>query len=225
MTRIFAACVLLAGLTGCGRKDEPMKTGDRHVIFLHGRIVEEKGRRPTDSVFGVYEYDAILDSLRARNLTVISEQRRPGIPIDSSATRLIEQIDSLQKAGVRPEAITVAGFSRGGAIALLASSRLNNPAISWVIIGACGDWVFERQDVRLSGHILSLYEKSDSLGVSCAPLFERRAAGAETEEIALELGLGHGTFYQPRPEWVLPVVAWAGRSPLSFRGREPEARD
>jgi hypothetical protein len=215
--------MLLAVVAAC--RGEPAKRPDRHVIFLHGRIVEDQGRRPTDPRFGVYEYDAILDSLRARDLAVVSEQRAPGISVDSSATRLIEQIDSLQRAGVPPEAITVAGFSRGGIIAILASSRLNNPAVSWVIMGACGEEFLNRPEVRVSGHVLSLYEKSDSLGTSCAPVFANRAAGAETEEIELDLGLGHGTFYQPRPEWILPIVAWAGRTPLSFRAPEPAARD
>ncbi len=210
---------------GCREPKEQQASSARHVIFLHGRIVEEKGRRPTDSLFGIYEYDAILDSLRARSLTVVSEQRGAGMSIDSSATRLIAQIDSLQRAGVPPEAITVAGFSRGGAIAILASARMNNPAISWVFMGACGDWVFNRPEVQVSGHVLSLYEKSDSLGVSCAPLFGRKAAGAETEEVSLDLGLGHGTFYQPRAEWIMPIVAWAGRTPLKFRGPEKGARD
>lgn len=186
----------------------------RYLIYLHGRIVEEGGRRPTDSTFGTYEYDAILDSLRGAGLTVLSDQRPPGIPIDTFVTQLVQQVDSLLGLGVPPQTITVIGFSRGGAIAILASSRLQNPAISFVFMGACGPWAFERSDIHVTGRILSLYETSDSLGVSCAPLIQRRGAGSQVREIPLSLGLGHGTFFQPRSAWLTPALAWArGRTP------------
>ena len=179
------------------------------VIYLHGRIVEEGGRRPTDSIFGTYEYDAILDSLRQAGFAVLSDQRPPGVGIDSFVTRLVHQIDSLRRAGVPPAAITVIGFSRGGAIAILASSRLRDPALSFVFMGACGPWAFDRADIRVTGRLLSLYETSDSLGESCAPLFARRGGRSRVREIPLSLGLGHGTFFQPRPAWLTPAVAWA----------------
>ena len=186
----------------------------RYVIYLHGKIVEEAGRRPTDPAFGVYEYDAILDSLRHSGFVVLSEQRPPRTDSDSFATQVVQQVDSLLRLGASPQAITVIGFSKGGWIAILASSRLHNPAISFVFMGACGPWAFERPDLHVSGRLLSLYETSDSLGVSCAPLFARRSTGTQAREIALTLGLGHGTFFQPRPAWLAPVVAWAyGRDP------------
>lgn len=185
------------------------QTGQRYLIYLHGRIVEEQGRRPNDPSFGIYEYDAILDSLRGGGFTVLSDQRPPGIAVDSFATVLIRQVDSLLGLGVPPEDIIVIGFSRGGAIAILASSRLRNPAISFVFMGACGSWVFERPDIQVTGRLLSLYETSDSLGVSCAPMFARRGAGSRVREIPLSLGLGHGTFLQPRSAWLDPALAWA----------------
>lgn len=185
-----------------------------YVIYLHGRIIEERGRRPTDPAHGIYEYDAILDSLRQAGFTVLSDQRPPGIAIDSFVNRLVHQVDSLERLGVPSRSITVVGFSRGGAIAILASSRLQDPALSFVFMGACGSWAFERPELHVTGRILSLFETSDSLGVSCAPLFERRGPGSVVREVPLSLGLGHGTFYRPRREWLGPVLAWA-------RGQEP----
>jgi hypothetical protein len=115
---------------------------------------------------------------------------------------------------VSPQAITVIGFSKGGWIAILASSRLHNAAISFVFMGACGPWAFQRPDLHVSGRLLSLYETSDSLGISCAPMFARRSPGSHVREIALSLGLGHGTFFQPRSAWLTPAIAWAqGRDP------------
>lgn len=185
-----------------------------YVIYLHGRIVEEGGRRPTDAAYGTYEYDAILDSLRQSGFTVLSDQRPPGIGIDSFANGLVHEVDSLLRQGVSPRSITVIGFSRGGAIAILASSRLHNPAISFVFMGACGPWAFERPELHVTGRLLSLYETSDSLGISCAPLFARCGAGSQVREIPLSLGLGHGTFFEPRSAWLTPALEWArGRTP------------
>ena len=186
----------------------------RYVIYLHARIVEEAGRRPTDRAFGTYEYDAILDSLRRAGFVVLSDQRPPRTDSDSFATHVAQQVDSLLRLGVPPRAISVIGFSKGGWIAILASSRLQNPAISFVFMGACGPWAFERPDLHVTGRLLSVYETSDSLGVSCAPMFTRRGPGSRSREIALSLGLGHGTFFQPRSAWLAPAIAWAqGRDP------------
>ena len=186
----------------------------RYLIYLHGKIVETGGRRPTDPAFGVYEYDAILDSLRRAGFVIISDQRPPNANSDSSAAHVARQVDSLLQRGVPPRAITVAGFSKGGWIAILASDRLHNPAISFIFMASCGPWAFERPDLHVTGRLLSLYEASDSLGVSCAPMFARRGAGSQVREIRLSVGLGHGTFFQPRSAWLTPAVAWA-------RGREP----
>jgi hypothetical protein len=185
------------------------QASERYLFYLHGRIVEEGGRRPTDSLHGVYEYDAILDSLRAGGFIVLSDQRPPGLAIDTFVTQVTHQVDSLLALGVRPERITVVGFSRGSAIAMLASSRLRNPALGFVFIAACGPWAFELPELRVTGRILSLYETSDSLGESCAPLFARSGERSRVSEIPLSLGLGHGTFYQPRREWLEPALAWA----------------
>jgi len=206
---IVTIVLMLGVLVPAHRRAAP-----EYVIYLHGRIIEERGRRPTDPAYGIYEYDAILDSLRQAGFTVLSDQRPPGIAIDSFVNRLVHQVDSLKRLGVPSRSITVVGFSRGGAIAILASSRLQDPALSFVFMGACGSWAFERPELHVTGRLLSLYETSDTLGVSCAPLFERRGPGSVVREVPLSLGLGHGTFFRPRPEWLGPVRAWA-------RGQEP----
>lgn len=213
MNRLRTAAAGLALLAGAcapatAQPDAPAPAA-RYVFYLHGRIVEEQGRRPTDPAYGTYEYDAILDSLRRAGFTVLSEQRPPGVAIDTFVNRVVGQVDSLLRLGVAPQAITVIGFSRGGAIAILASSRLRNPAIAFVFMGACGTWAFERDDIRPAGRLLSIYETSDTLGVSCAPLFARATPGSERREVAVSLGLGHGTFYQPRAEWLRPAIEWA----------------
>lgn len=201
-------CLLALPATAASAQATP-----RYIIYLHGRIIEEDGRRPTSPDFGVYDYDAILDSLRQPGFVVLSDQRPHGTDSDTFAIHVARQVDSLLRLGVSPRAITVIGFSKGGWIAILASSRLQNTAISFVFMGACGPWAFG-PGLHVAGRMLSLYETSDSLGVSCAPMFANRTHGSIIREVALSLGLGHGTFFQPRPTWLDPAMAWAG-------GREP----
>ena len=195
----------------------------RYIIYLHARVLEGAVSRPVDPQYGTYEYEAILDSLRRPGYRVLSDQRPPGLAIDTFVTALTRQVDSLLRTGVSPQAITVVGFSRGAAIAILASSRLHNPAINYVFMAGCGDWAFELPDLHVTGRVLSMYETSDSLGVSCAPLFARAGPGSVTQEVPLSLGLGHGTFFQPRTAWLAPALAWAaGHDPP--RTGSPQAR-
>lgn len=205
---LTALLVALVAASAC-RQASP-----RYMVYLHGRIVEDGGRLPTDSTFGVYQYDAILDSLRRGGFVVLSDQRPPKANSDSAATRVAAQVDSLLRLGVPAKDISVVGFSKGGWIAVLASSRLQNSAISFVFMGACGPWTNDSPDLHVAGRLLSLYERSDSLGVSCAPMLARRSPGSEARELELSLGLGHGTFFQPRAAWLEPLIAWAeGRDP------------
>jgi hypothetical protein len=201
-------------LLALGAASARAQGASRYVIYLHAKIVETQGRLPTDPTYGVYQYDAILDSLRSAGFVVLSDQRRPNANSDSAAARVAQQVDSLLRLGISPHSVSVVGFSKGGWIAILASNRLQNPAVSFVFMAACGPWAFERPDLHVTGRMLSIYETSDSLGVSCAPMFAQRGAGSYVEEIALSLGLGHGTFFQPRSAWLAPVAAWAnGRDP------------
>jgi dienelactone hydrolase len=205
MTRALIASLLLL-TSACA----PQPTAAPHyIIYAHGRIVETQGRRPIDPAFGVYEYDAILDTMRQAGFEVLSEQRGPDANSDFEASRLSHQVDSLLGLGVRPEDITVIGFSKGGWISILASARLQNPRLGFVFMGACGPWSNDAADLHVSGRMLSLIETSDTLGVSCAPMFARKSANSVSREIALSLGLGHGTFYQPRKAWLAPALAWA----------------
>lgn len=203
--RFVLAVLLLALLPGMGHAQD----STRYIIYLHAKIVETGGRHPTDPQFGPYEYDAILDSLRQPGFVVLSDQRPPNADSDSAAHRVVAQVDSLLGLGVPPERITVMGFSKGGYIALLASSWLQQPKVSFVFMAACGPWAYDRAELHVTGRLLSLRETSDSLGLTCAPMFVRRGAGTRFREIALSLGLGHGTFFVPREAWLRPALAWA----------------
>lgn len=181
-----------------------------HVIYVHGKAVEDGGRRPSTR-FGVYEYDAILDAFRREGFVVTSEQRpRDADPL-VYAHRVADEVHGLVRAGVPPSRITVVGASKGAVIAMLASSELQQPEVRYVLLGDCNDWVFQHFDIRLSGRILSIYETSDELGTTCKPFFARAGKLTETKEIALHLGIAHAFLYTPRADWMRPAVNWIRR--------------
>lgn len=188
-----------------------VRPGARYVIYLHGRIIEEQGPHAVDERFGSYEYQQILDSLAASGAEVISEQRPRGTDFRAFGSRVADQVRRLLAAGVPAERIAVVGFSKGGAIAMVASALLADPRVTFVFLAPCGDWVNGRDDVDVRGRILSIYEASDELGTSCEPLFAQASEPGEHREIRIDTGAGHGAFFRPRPEWLDPLFEWIER--------------
>lgn len=211
----FAACLAAIASPACAQRramlgDVPAQpdTGARHVIYLHGRILEEQGPRAVDERFGPYEYQAILDTLAASGAVVIAEQRPRGTDFRAFGAHVAEQVRRLLAAGVPAERIAVVGFSKGGAIAIIASALLDRQDVTFVLLAPCGDWVKGRDDVDVRGRILSIYEASDDLGTSCAPLFAQATDPGTHREVRIETGAGHGAFFRPRAEWLAPMFAW-----------------
>jgi hypothetical protein len=180
----------------------------RYLIYLHGRIIEDKGPRPTDSRWGIYEYQHILEELAHDRAIVISEQRPPNTDVDRYADHVVDQVSQLLNAGVPPQRVTVVGFSKGGGIAIRTAARLQNPRVNFVLLAACGDGDFSASDLKMSGRILSLYEASDDIGRSCASLFATPGATGERAETRIAIGGGHGAFYRPHSEWLTPLRHW-----------------
>ena len=186
-----------------------VRTEDRYAIYLHGRIVEDQGIRPTDPRFGVYEYEDILAALAEGGLQVISEVRQPNTDALRYAHTLAGQIQGLIDAGVPPSQITIVGVSKGGAIAILTASLLQNDQLQFVLLASCEEELLNDRSVIIAGRVLSIYEANDEMGLSCQPLFARSSRTSIFKEIRLETGLAHGQFYTPRQEWVAPTVEWA----------------
>ena len=226
MNRRMMALVLFGGLffaTASGAEDPPpaeaspqifadvpaeIDPGARYLIYLHGAIIETQGVRPTHPRFGVYEYREILEVLAGRGFVVISEARPAGTDGAEYAAKVVGQVEAFLAASVPPEHVTVVGFSKGGGVAITASSLLGNDRLNFVFMGACGPWYESRPEIVPRGRLLGLREASDQLVGPCETLFDR-AAGGERREVVTELGGGHGAFYRPNPEWVDPVVEWA----------------
>jgi hypothetical protein len=203
--------MLAAALTGCSVAAHAQPATPRSVvIYLHGRIIEEQGPDAVSPEFGRYAYHAISDSLRTTGATVLAEVRPKGTDPEQYAGKVAAQVDSLIKAGVAPERITVVGFSKGGGIAMLASARLARTDVRFVFLAICGG--DGGATLRVAGRILSVFERSDPIGQSCRPLLDRAVPGSVHDEHPIETGLKHGAFYRPIPEWLGPVRAWIGGS-------------
>lgn len=213
--RILALFVLLllvpVRALGAGRVlrglPEKIELRQDYLIYLHGRIIEEEGVRPTSPQFGVYEYEKILEGFAARGFTVISEPRPKGTEIGVYADKVVGQVRALRRAGVPPERITVLGFSKGGGIALHTASRLAEPKVNFVILAACGDWMQESLARGLQGRMLSMFDASDDRASSCAKAFAQAKGPLVKEEVVLKLGTGHAAFYRPG-DWMDQVVGW-----------------
>lgn len=184
---------------------------DMHYVFyLHGQIVQDVGPRPTHPRYGLYDYPLILEALASDGITVISERREPGTGREAYAVLIARQVDELLDSGALPENVTVVGFSAGGVITIFASELLVDTDISFVILAACSGWIANAPDIRLHGHILSVFEESDQAG-SCDELASRTPRPLSFEELSINTGKEHGAFYLPDSAWLDPVLAWIQR--------------
>ena len=186
----------------------------RHVIYLHGRIIQEtQSPRPQHPRFGRYELDEILEAFRSRGFDVIGEIRPKSASVSESADRVAAQVLELLDSGVAAENVMVVGGSMGAAIALLASTRLQQPEVRFGVLGAClsgTDRALRASEGKgPAGRVLSIREKSDDFTEPC-PAWSGENEGLVVREIVLETGLAHGFLYRPLAEWMDPVVAWAG---------------
>jgi hypothetical protein len=184
-------------------------TGDEiYLFYLHGRIVEDEGPTPTHPRYGLYDYPAIVEALGARGATVVSEVRASGTNASDYARKTSAQIEKLVGQGVPPGQIVVAGFSKGGGIAIQTSHLLGHPDVRYVVMASCAGWISSSPDLTLSGRVFSIYEASDELGTSCADLANRGSAVTTFQELRISTGKEHGAFYLPRAVWTTPLLNW-----------------
>jgi dienelactone hydrolase len=191
----------------------------RHLIYLHGYIVQaQQDARPKHPRFGYYELRQIEDALRERGFVVHAEIRPRSASVADSADRVVQQVRHLLDSGVPAHHVSVVGASMGGTIALLASARLQEPEVRFCVLGTCLDESVRRLRANAGrgpiGHVLSIREASDEVVGECPTwsAADESYPGLIAREIMVETGLSHGFLYRPLPEWVEPVVDWAGAS-------------
>lgn len=177
------------------------------VFYLHGAIVEGTTSDPISESFGRYEYSSIIRTLKQHGFVVISEVREANTMPDVYALKVAGQVDSLKKAGVKPERITVIGASKGAVIAMLVSGLVKDKDVKYVILAGCSQSA-GRYPLDLYGQILSIYEHSDNVAGSCLQVKRASHGVKKFHEVELHTGKQHGFIYRPIQEWIDPVVAW-----------------
>lgn len=196
-------------------------TSAQYLFFLHGTITEKKGPYGTHPSHGTYDFYGMVQAFSDQGFTVISEVRADGTDVQVYAGKVAGQVNELLAQGVSAQNISVVGFSKGGAITLYVSSLLKNPDVNFVIMAGCGatekykksyEKFLRHAAVDLQGRILSLYDEKDSICGSCEEAFDLAGDKITSKEIKLKVGKGHGTFYQPRKEWLIPVTEWIKES-------------
>lgn len=182
----------------------------KYVFYSHGYIVEGDNPKPVDTKFGwgLYDFPKIKEALSDESYTLIATHRPKNTDPFEYATELNLQIRSIVEQGVSPQNITIVGFSRGAFITGLTSSKLSDIGVNTVILAGCGRLVSKNHtDIKVYGHVLSIYEKSDRAS-TCEKLKDRNKLADSFTEIEINTGLEHGAFYRPIPEWVVPVKDW-----------------
>jgi hypothetical protein len=181
---------------------------ERYVIYSHGLIVEGDNPRPVSPKYGEYDFPGIKQALFSEGgFNLIAYQRPKNSDVGGYVATLTSWVRRLVSAGVRPNRITLVGFSRGAQLTAYASSDLESLGINTAILAICDHGDVDRDPpLILAGNLLSIYETSDELG-SCAKLAARSHL-VSFKEIAISTGKSHGAFFQPLPEWVRPLKAW-----------------
>lgn len=196
--------LLILVLQGCSQK-KPM---ERHLFYLHGRIIETQGIKAYSEKFGRYEYQSIIDTLKNFGLTIHNEIRTEKTIFEKFCYDTSNQIDSLIKLGIKPQYITVVGASKGGVMAMYISHINQNP-INYVLLGANNNQIETENNWSLNGNILGIYEISDSIaGKSYEYWIKNSPKATKFEQLELNTGLGHGFLYKPLQEWVNPLKNW-----------------
>lgn len=204
----FAAAINISYASVLESLPDIIDKNDRFLFYSHGYIVEGSNPKPEHPRWGVYDYPAILAALTTLNMHIIAEHRAAKTDPFQHAEKLAKQVRQLIESGVPAKNITLVGFSRGGFITAIASDYLTNKALNFVILAACTSGLNTHEKITLHGHILSIYETSDTVG-SCKKIVKRSADNVTSfKEFAITTGKEHGAFYKPVSKWLRPVQNW-----------------
>jgi hypothetical protein len=208
---LFGVSLLIAEKCHAGKLytsfPQKINADEKYVFYSHGLIVEGDNLMPVDERWGVYDFIAVRKALTDPSYNLISYHRpNKTVPVEF-AEKLARDVRKLMAAGVKPENITLLGFSRGGEITLLASDKLRLDKINTILLAVCGGFVKDHKEYQAYGNVYSIYETSDFAG-SCQFLKDRNKKIHSFQETSISTGKEHGTFYQPLPQWLDQVKAW-----------------
>ena len=180
----------------------------KHIFYLHGRIIELQGINAISEKFGKYEYQAIIDSLKAMNAVVHHEVRTSTTDYQEFCEHISIQINKLVDSGVKPNNIAVIGASKGAVMAMNISVR-NNYAVNYILLGANNDQIEIENNWNLHGRILGIFETSDLLaGKDYQHWIKVSTNAVDFQQLEINTGLGHGFLYRPVKQWLAPTKKW-----------------
>lgn len=218
MYRMLPSLALLALLPLSSRAVEiydqfpdSIHAAERYVIYSHGLIVEGDDPKPVSPQYGLYDFPAIKKAIFDSGGFNLIAYQRPKSLDDSYVETLKSWVRRLVDGGVKPSRITLVGFSRGAYLTALASNDLADARINTALLAICekGE-VAGAPGLSLGGNVLSIYEKSDSLG-KCNKLAARSHL-TSFKEVKISTGKKHGAFFQPLPQWLGPLKAWIAKT-------------
>jgi len=191
-----------------------LETDKDYIFFIHNKFLEENSDGTFSDKYNVtVDYNGILQSFKKDGFIVLSEKRIKNTDTKKYAEKIVSQIDSLIKTGVKPNHITIVGTSKGGYIAQYVSTFAKNPNLNFVFIGSFQASDIENYpEINFCGNILTIYEKSDFFGVTAIKRKETSKLKInQFKEIELNTGLKHGFLYIASDEWIKPCKMWAKR--------------
>jgi len=181
-----------------------------YVFYSHGKIVEGNNAKPYHPDWGMYNFPAIKAQLADPNYTLIATHRAKNIKVKDAAEQLANSVNQLLRRGVKAKNISLVGFSRGGAITILAAQLLQSPQLNLALLASCLPWMKNNDSYRLIGAVFSIYETSDTVG-SCQFLLKQSTEVSIFKELAITTNRSHGAFYSPNPVWLTPLKQWLKR--------------
>jgi hypothetical protein len=213
--KYFPLCLfLLSSISFAGSVHERfpsvIKPTEKYVFYSHGRIVEGSNPTPIHPRWGTYDFPEVKKALTDDGYNLIAYHRPKNTDPKVYGIKLGNDVKTLIASGVKPENITLLGFSQGGAITIHASHYLKSKKVRVALLASCVGFMKNNADFSLFGHVYSIYETSDSVG-SCQFLIDKSSKVEYFKEIAISTGKEHGAFYQPMAEWIKPLKVWLNK--------------
>ena len=200
---VIVSAALITGYLGTAHAAE------KRLFYLHGCCI--KGKH--DPKAG--EYETIVQKLKDSGLNVSFQLRTADINDSNDqamayAAKIAEQVQDLLAKGTPPEDITVAGYSLGSRITLVASGLIANPKVNFVLLAGCPiKQTIPIDYSRVKGRVLSIRDTKDDKFGSCDG---RLPDGLTYKEIVLNSGEGHAVFRLSDEKylklWKEPLLNW-----------------
>lgn len=199
--------------------DPPDKTA-RYLFYLHGSGIDKEG-----VVRALENFKGNTQAFAERGFIVVAEVRPRwtinNFPEDfeAYARKIANQVNKLLAAQVPPRNITVAGYSRGGMIALMASGFVSNPEVGYALLAGCVSekGIYRRAQQafiaeyapKIRGRFFSIFDAFEKDHDSCSAFLTAPAEKPAFSEKILQTGKGHQLFSEPLDIWIRPVTDWA----------------